>query len=172
MNVTSFVTFGSTKGTEKKGRKSSTVRRKEGRNSKVPPVDIYVNRPFAKSGAVGSTVNTTLTVTPMSTQSTGSVQQSVCIHPQTQPVPLKPGHSIPNPPNDMTVVSRMQRIFILPASGERVSREGNVYFHLHVNCIRTKQPFFQPNMVVVPRWVANLLSTQHKILLREFGVSI
>ena len=145
MNVTSFVTFGSTKGTEKKGRKSSTVRRKEGRNSKVPPVDIYVNRPFAKSGAVGSTVNTTLTVTPMSTQSTGSVQQSVCIHPQTQPVPLKPGHSIPNPPNDMTVVSRMQRIFILPASGERVSREGNVYFHL---------------------------LALNKILLREFGVSI
>ena len=85
---------------------------------------------------------------------------------------LKSGHSIPNPPNDMTVVSRMQRIFILPTSGERVSREGNVYFHLHVNCIRTKQPFFQPNMVVVPQWVANLLSTQHKILLREFGICI
>ena len=288
MNLTSFVTFDSAKGTGKKDRKSSTARRKGGRNSKVPPVDTYVDRPFKKRGTVGSTVNTTSTVTSTYTQSTCLVQQSVCIRPQTQPVPplvhpctshrattpmqpsqiqqspmqpsrtqpskiqsspmqpspmqpppiqpspmqpspiqpspmqpssmqpssmqpvvfqqnvsttptpvsgtfelhllrycpplvrvcfgccqtLKPGHSTPNPPNDMTVVSRMQRIFILPTSEERVSREGNVYFHLHVNCIRTKQPFFQPNMVVVPQWVANLLSAQHKILLREFGICI
>ena len=72
MNVTSFVTFDSAKGTRKKGRKSSTA-------------DTYVDRPLR--GAVGSTVNTTSTVTCTSTQSSGSVQQSVCVHPQTQPVP-------------------------------------------------------------------------------------
>ena len=223
MNVTSFITFDSAKGTGKKGGKSTTTRRKGGRNSKAPPVDTYVDRPFR--GAVGSTVNTQhrpllaclhsrqdpmqpswiqpsmMQQSPMqpflmqpSTMQPELFQQNL----STTPTPvlgtfelhllqycprlvrvcfgccqtLKPRHSVPNPPHDMTVVSRMQRIFTLPNRGERVSREGNVYFHLRANCIRTKQPFFQPNMVVVPRWVANLLSTQHRILLTEFGVSI
>ena len=87
MNLTSFVTFDSAKGTGKKDRKSSTARRKGGRNSKVPPVDTYVDRPFKKRGTVGSTVNTTSTVTSTYTQSTCLVQQSVCIRPQTQPEP-------------------------------------------------------------------------------------
>ena len=87
MNLTSFVTFDSAKGSGKKDRKSSTARRKGGRNSKVPPVDTYVDRPFKKRGTVGSTVNTTSTVTSTYTQSTCLVQQSVCIRPQTQPVP-------------------------------------------------------------------------------------
>ena len=52
-----------------------------------------------------------------------------------------------------TIVSRMPRSFTNPTTGERMTREGNVYFHVNTQCIRAKQPYFQPNMVIVENWV-------------------
>ena len=48
------------------------------------------------------------------------------------------------PPYDLVVISQMNRKFCDP------SKEGHVYFHLHLDCLRRKQPYFNQRMTVVP----------------------
>ena len=50
---------------------------------------------------------------------------------------LKPGNRVPDPPNELTIVSRMPRSFRL-SNGEMVNRQGNVYFHVYRNCVLVK----------------------------------
>ena len=52
---------------------------------------------------------------------------------------LKPGGTTALPPHDLVITSRMQRQFRLP-TGELIHKEGNVYFHVNINCVRRKQP--------------------------------
>ncbi len=86
---------------------------------------------------------------------------------------LKPDNCVLAPPYDMTVVSRMYREFCHQTTGERMSKEGNVYFHLNSRCIQSKQPCFQPHMLTVAnQWVLSQLTAEHLILLRQFGVRI
>jgi hypothetical protein len=86
--------------------------------------------------------------------------------------PLKPGGIIAIPPYDLVIMSRMNREFCDPATGMSRSREGNVYFHLHLDCLRRKQPYFNPQMVVVPREVHQHLRPEHMCLLQQFGVLV
>ena len=53
-----------------------------------------------------------------------------------------------------------------------MTKEGNVYFHVNSQCIRAKQPYFQPNMVTVENRVKSHLTMQHVVLLRQFGMHI
>ena len=85
---------------------------------------------------------------------------------------LKPDNRVPDPPYDLTIVSRMPRAFTHPTSGEKVNKEGNVYFHVRLECIRAKQPIFIPTNVTVATWVAQQLTMEHIFLLREFGMHI
>ena len=58
---------------------------------------------------------------------------------------LKPGGMIatpPPPPNDLVIMTRMNRQYRENTTGEMRSKERNVYFHLNVHCIRRKQPYF------------------------------
>ena len=48
------------------------------------------------------------------------------------------------PPYDLVAISQMNRKFCDP------SKEGHVYFHLHLDCNRRKQPYFNQRMTVVP----------------------
>ena len=51
-------------------------------------------------------------------------------------------------------------------------REENVYFYLHLDCLRRKQPYFNPQMVVVPCKVYQHLQPEHICLLQQFGVLV
>ena len=74
---------------------------------------------------------------------------------------LKPGGDIPNPPHDLTITSKMQRSFCDPVTGEVKSRLGNVYFHLNLNCVRRKQPYFMVQVATIPSNVAQHLRPEH-----------
>ena len=269
MNLTSLITFDSSKNTGKKSSKPSTARRKGSRGNKSRPVESIVDRPFhlrnsaqphgsAQSSPSSETQLNTPQQTPQAQHSTPETSQGQhatlqtpqaqlsatqlshqamhvhCSAPQShatqlhasrlqflqqtlqvqqqppqQPIrmappqlftpqpsngafevhllqfchvnvrscfgcgqTLKPGDRIPDPPHDITIVSRMLRPFNHKTSGERMSKERNVYFHVHVGCIRSKQPYFQPSMVTVGTWVASQLTMQHVLLLRQFGMHI
>ena len=84
---------------------------------------------------------------------------------------LKPGNGVPDPPNDLTIVSRMPRSLRL-SNREMVNRQGNVYFHVYRNCVLVKQPYFQPSMVNVSQFVLPHLTPAHFHFLRTFGLRI
>lgn len=83
--------------------------------------------------------------------------------------PLKPGGVIAIPPYDLVIMSRMNREFRDPVTGVFRSKEGNVYFHLHLDCLRRKQPYFNPQMAVIPRELFQHLRPEHVSLLQQFG---
>ena len=64
---------------------------------------------------------------------------------------LKPGGDIPNPPHDLTITSKIERSFCDPVTGEARSRLGNVYFHLNLDCVKRKQPYFMAQMATVTK---------------------
>jgi hypothetical protein len=66
----------------------------------------------------------------------------------------------------------MFREFFLRTTGELVNREGNVYFHLNLKCVRLKQPGFQPVMLKIATSVASRLTEGHVALLRQLGFQI
>ena len=86
--------------------------------------------------------------------------------------PLKPGGVIAIPPYDLVIISRMNREFRDPVTGVLRSKEGNVYFHLHLDCLRRKQPYFNPDMAVVPRELFQHLRPEHFCLLQQFGALV
>ncbi len=51
-------------------------------------------------------------------------------------------------------------------------RVGNGYFHVNVNCIRLKQPYFDPRTAVLSSSLAHYLRPEHFQLLREFGLQL
>ena len=57
-------------------------------------------------------------------------------------------------------------MFTHPIKGEKINREGNVYFHANVKCIRMKQPFFHPNCVKVASLIMPQLTSQHILYLK------
>ena len=246
INLTSFVTYDSSKDTGKKISQASKAKRKGGRSNKVPPVTSVVDRPFnrnistqgftqavqAHPSAPHLTQEAAPTQHSMATQpavptqninlqslhqpmqaqfaaprptqgpqdSTSQVLQSMLPPVRTSFTPqpssgafqlyllqfcppavrvcfgcfqtLKPANCVPEPPHDITIVSRMPRSFTHPTTGEMMMKEGNVYFHVNSRCIRAKQPYFQPNMVTVENWVKSHLTVQHVVLLRQFGMHI
>ncbi len=86
--------------------------------------------------------------------------------------PLKPGGFIAIPPYDLVIMSRMNREFRDPVTGVSRSKEGNVYFHVHLDCLRRKQPYFNPQMAVVPRELFQHLRPEHICLLQQFGALV
>ena len=244
INLTSFVTYDSSKNTGKKISQASRGKRKGGRSNRVPPVTSIVDRPFDRNvSAQGFTqaaqaqpstphlmqeapptqhsvatepavptqnINSqflhqptqALFAAPCSTQQgpTAQVLQSTLPPVRTSFTPqpssgtfqlhllqycpravrvcfgcfhtLKPDNFVPQPPHDITIVSRMPRSFPSPTTGEMMTKEGNVYFHANCQCIRAKQPYFQPNLVIVQNWVKPLLTMEHVVFLRQFGMRI
>lgn len=85
---------------------------------------------------------------------------------------LKPGGVIANPPYDMTIISRMNRHFRATPGGEMMCKEGNVYFHVQLSCIRMKQPYFVPQITQVPDMLVPYLTSDHLRFLREFGLQL
>jgi hypothetical protein len=55
---------------------------------------------------------------------------------------LKPGGNVASPPYDLTIVTRMNRGFRPPNTpdGQLMYKEQNVYFQLHLGCLKLKQP--------------------------------
>ena len=83
---------------------------------------------------------------------------------------LKPGGMIASPPNDMVIMSRMNREYPDINTGEMRQKEGNVYFHMNVCCIRRKQAYFSPQMATLSEDIV-LYLTPYLHCLREFGLS-
>ena len=83
---------------------------------------------------------------------------------------LKPGGTIALPPHDLVITSRMQRQFRSP-TGELMHKEGNVYFHVNINCVRRKQPYYDPRRTICPEWLIQHLTVEHQNLLQSFTQS-
>ena len=85
---------------------------------------------------------------------------------------LKPGGIIASPPYDLTIITRMNRGYRSNSGGELMFKETNVYFHVHLSCIKMKQPYFSPECIIVPNWLFYYLKPEHVQFLREFGVQV
>ena len=87
---------------------------------------------------------------------------------------LKLGGIIASPPYDLTIITRMNRGFPNPNTpdGQLMFKEQNVYFHVHLRCLKMKQPYFNPACVTVPNWLPHYLTPEHVRFLREFGAQI
>jgi hypothetical protein len=85
---------------------------------------------------------------------------------------LKPDGLIARPPYDLVIVSRMKRGFHANQSNEIMYKEGNVYFHLNRNCVGMKQPYFDPQITLLPNWLMQYLRPEHLQILRQFGLNI
>ena len=129
--------------------------------SVVPPQSIYQPGTSPASAEVPSFVVNLLRFCPPMVRMCYGCSQT-----------LKPGGVIANPPYDMTITSRMNRCFRTTPGGELNYKEGNVYFHVHVGCIRMKQPYFVPQMTQLPYMLAPYLLPEHLRLLREFGMQV
>ena len=83
---------------------------------------------------------------------------------------LKPAGTIAAPPYDLLLISRMPRTFNSRYTGEIMTREGNVYFHLNANCIRQKQPYYvyDPRTTVISPYITNHLRAEHYQMLQSF----
>ena len=201
VNLTNLITCDSGKGVGKKGNKSSTARRKGGRSNKTAPTTI-VDRLDGLSNNVSTPVPISSAGNPDSTTKSQSPLPSIHNTAQHQPPaqqpttthgfsvnllqfcprlvrscygctqPLKPGGFIAMPPYDLVITSRMNREFCDPVTGVLRSKEGNVYFHLHLDCLRRKQPYFHPQMVVVPRELFQYLRPEHLCILQQFGALV
>ena len=88
---------------------------------------------------------------------------------------LKPGGMIdtpPPPPNHLVIMTRMNRQCRDNTTGEMRSMEGNVYFHLHIHCIRRKQPYFSPQIETLSDETLPYLTQAHLHFLRAFGLNL
>ena len=74
---------------------------------------------------------------------------------------LKPGGQIGNPPADLVIVSKMHREW--RQDGKTRIKAANVYFHCILDCLRCKQPFFQPNQCTVPQQMVHFFTQEHKL---------
>ena len=73
-----------------------------------------------------------------------------------------------NPPADFVIVSNMHREW--RQDGETRRKAANVYFHCILDCVRQKQPFFQPNQCTVPQQMVHFFTQEHKLYLaQKFG---
>ena len=71
--------------------------------------------------------------------------------------PLKDGTQIRTAPNDMVIVSKMEREFSY--NGTPQSKLANVYFHCNIKCVRRKQPNFQASScIILPSLMPHLLN--------------
>ena len=59
--------------------------------------------------------------------------------------PLRQQDRIPDPPNDLVIVSKMLREWTY--QGQARSKIGNVYFHCNLSCIRRKEQNFESNQL-------------------------
>ncbi len=76
-------------------------------------------------------------------------------------------------PYDLTIITRMNR-GLRPNTPDRqlMFKEQNVYFHVHLSCLKMKQPYFNPAWVTVPNWLPHYLTPEHVRFLREFSAQI
>ena len=85
---------------------------------------------------------------------------------------LKPGGMIATPSNDLVIMTRMSRQYRDNTTREMRSKEGNVYFHLNVHCIRRKQLYFSPQIATLSDETAPYLTQAHLHFLRAFGLNL
>ena len=65
---------------------------------------------------------------------------------------LKPGGRIPDPPNDLVIVSGGKRSYY-DTQTKKVKQSElvcNVYFHLNPNCVTVRHQFFIAGLIKVP----------------------
>ncbi len=73
-------------------------------------------------------------------------------------------------PYDLTIITRMNR-GLRPNTPDRqlMFKEQNVYFHVHLSCLKMKQPYFNPAYVTVPNWLPHYLTPEHVRFLRSIA---
>ena len=72
----------------------------------------------------------------------------------------------------MVLTTKMYRNWADKNTGEMRHSFQNVYFHVNVRCVQMKQPYFSPQMVLLPEAVASHLTPVHFNFLRAFGLPI
>ena len=83
-----------------------------------------------------------------------------------QPFP-KQGNTFADPPFNIAVRHQEDRKFISPVTSERMTKYGNAYYHVYLNCIHAKWPDFEPLSLVVPNELRQKLLLSHKQLLHQ-----
>ena len=84
---------------------------------------------------------------------------------------LKPGGRIPDPPNDLVIVSGDKRSYYDTQTKKQKFKQSelvsNVYFHLNPNCATVQHQFFIAGLIKAPDDVISYLHQEHKDILKE-----
>ena len=82
---------------------------------------------------------------------------------------LKPRGCIPDPPNDLIIVSGDKRSYYDTVTKKVKQSDvvSNVYFHLNPNCVTVRHQFFIPGLIKVPDDVIPFLDQEHKDVLKQ-----
>jgi len=78
---------------------------------------------------------------------------------------LKPNATIPAPPGDLVIVSKMAREWSY--QGRLYRKPSNVYFHCNVPCVQRKQPNFNGRSCFVNLDIESLLTYVHRQFIRD-----
>ena len=146
----------------------------------------FVNSSFQCNQPSGATYSSMVYARPSSSQSCGGLSHAygdfritflqLCLplvrlcYGSSQT--LKPGDMIATRSNDLVIMTRMNRQYRDNTRGEMRSKEGNVYFHLNVHCIRRKQSYFSPQIATLSDETVPYLTQAHLHFLRAFGLNL
>jgi hypothetical protein len=84
---------------------------------------------------------------------------------------LKPGRQIGEPPCDLVIVSNAKRPYY-DNTGAIKERPGNVYFHVNTACLKRQQAYFVASLVQTPTRIREMLTQDHILHIREFGLLV
>ena len=88
---------------------------------------------------------------------------------------LKPCGRIPDPPDDLVIVSGDKRSYYdtLTKKVKQSDLVSNVYFHFNPNCVTVRHQFFIPGLIKLPDDVIPYLHQEHKHVLNQIiGLNI
>ena len=84
---------------------------------------------------------------------------------------LIPGGQIGGPPCDLVIVSNAKRPYY-DNTGAIKERPGNVYFHVNTACLKRQQAYFVASLVQTPTRIREMLTQDHILHIREFGLLV
>jgi hypothetical protein len=78
---------------------------------------------------------------------------------------------VPQPPNDLVIVTKTRRTFYKEGIMQREKDPGNVYFHIDPSCVKQHNSFFLSSLLKISNAIKDELNDTHKAVLNNIGVN-
>ena len=85
---------------------------------------------------------------------------------------LKSNGTIPEPPNDLVIVTKCNREYNKDGVPHTTTAPCNVYFHMNIQCVKKQNEYFIPAFIFIPQCVKEKLPECHKSVLKSIGLKV